>query len=637
MTATPPPLHAHPHAQVPHPPVPRQTAFNKVNALVLALVAAGGAAELALHGYLDRVNLAFALFGLAVLLFDVWQVSFEYSTRRFLWLVVVASTAGYATQVVGSTIQGAWTYPPPHQYGYVRAMFVLAAVGVYGLTVALLAPLARRLVPLRSRKLNFVLVVTLGVLFVLLGRDDRHGEAAVWIYYGLLFAFALYAAALTNLATLLGLVASAIIVGGLAEWLGARSGLWAYQRTGTVPPAYLVLASWPLESILHYGLSGILARESLVARPRFFKETRLFAEQREHPMWCGAGAHLVASVRDPDKLRALDQVIDATGFWEALERRRAAAGKPAAELLIAVKPNFMFMYSPEDRSTFTDPTLVEHLIDRMRERGYGNIALVEAQSAYGNFFHGREVPQVAAVVGYRPNGRYRIVDLTTEMVPHRFSGPLGDHVVGRTWRDADFRVSFAKNKTHTWAWYTLCLKNIYGALPMQNKIREYHYSREIYYPTIDLLVAFPVHFGFVDAHLSADGPFGIFADRNPNPTETVLGGANILAVDWAGASKMGLDPMVSRYMQLAVQAFGRPNVDLRGDASPYPDWTNVPKPLIEFWDHAEESYGFSNTVFSIMNREFMSDAFPPKPMTFLHRAVARLLSPLGGIVFKPKR
>ena len=39
-------------------------------------------------------------------------------------------------------------------------------------------------------------------------------------------------------------------------------------------------------------------------------------------------------------------------------------------------------------------------------------------------------------------------------------------MVGRTWRDADFRVSFAKNKTHTRAWYTLCIKNIYGALPI---------------------------------------------------------------------------------------------------------------------------------------------------------------------------
>jgi hypothetical protein len=156
---------------------------------------------------------------------------------------------------------------------------------------------------------------------------------------------------------------------------------------------------------------------------------------------------------------------------------------------------------------------------------------------------------------------------------------------------------------------------------MQNKIREYHYRREIYYPTIDLLVAFPVHFGFIDAHLSADGPFGIFADRNPNPTETVLGGANILAVDWAGAGKMGLDPMISRYMAAwPCRRSGAPHVDLQGDASPYPGWQNVPKPIIEFWDHAEESYGFTNTAFSMMEPRIRErrvpaeadDALPPR-------------------------
>ena len=47
------------------------------------------------------------------------------------------------------------------------------------------------------------------------------------------------------------------------------------------------------------------------------------------------------------------------------------------------------------------------------------------------------------MVGYEPRGRYRIVDLTEEMVPHRFDGTLGDHFVGPTWRDADVRISFA--------------------------------------------------------------------------------------------------------------------------------------------------------------------------------------------------
>jgi len=219
-------------------------------------------------------------------------------------------------------------------------------------------------------------------------------------------------------------------------------------------------------------------------------------------------------------------------------------------------------------------------------------------------------------------------------VPHRFPGPLGDHFVGPTWRDADFRLSFAKNKTHTWAWYTLCIKNVYGTLPLQDKIHEYHYRREIYYPTIETLLAFPVHFAVIDAFVSADGPFGIFADKQPNPTRTIIAGEHLVAVDWVGARKMGLDPMVSRYMQLAVQAFGRPEVELEGDASVYSPWVNVPRALIELWDNAEECLTFTNTVFSALNHDYMSPAFPPRPRTRWLTWLSRLASPLGGLIFK---
>lgn len=50
------------------------------------------------------------------------------------------------------------------------------------------------------------------------------------------------------------------------------------------------------------------------------------------------------------------------------------------------------------------------------------------------------------------------------------------------------------------------LVNIYGALAEQNTLYEYHDKREIYTPTIDMLLAFPVSFGLIDALYSADGP-----------------------------------------------------------------------------------------------------------------------------------
>lgn len=166
---------------------------------------------------------------------------------------------------------------------------------------------------------------------------------------------------------------------------------------------------------------------------------------------------IVVSLYGENKLRLLDGVLRQTGFLRLLEAHFKKSKKIKEDFLIAIKPNFMFMYSKDDKSTFTDVALVEHLIKRVKEKGFKNIVIVEAQSTYGNYFKNREVRTVAKYVGYSENG-YRIADLTEEMVPYDYKGRLGRHFVGKTWKDADFRISFAKNKTHTFCYYTLTLK-----------------------------------------------------------------------------------------------------------------------------------------------------------------------------------
>ncbi len=341
-------------------------------------------------------------------------------------------------------------------------------------------------------------------------------------------------------------------------------------------------------------------------------------------------------VRDEDHRAALDAVLRETHFDELVRARAAEVGTTVEELSIALKPNFMFMYSIEDPSTYTDPSLVLALVDRLRGLGCGNISIVEAQSAYGNDFQGREVKRVAEYIGYSTEDeRYRIADLTEEMEPFDYGGRLGQHFVGRTWRDAQMRISFAKNKTHSWSYYTLGIKNTYGALPMQNKLREYHTKREIYYPTIDALRHFPLHYCLVDATLSSDGQFGIFANRNPKKTDTIIGGRDAIATDWVGASKMGLHPMVSRFMREACFAFGTPEIVWRGDRSRYAPWENVYAAMAEFWDWAEERYEFSSLIFHAL--EVMDGHFPPVKRSWYVRVVRWLTGWIRGLIFKRPR
>ena len=339
-----------------------------------------------------------------------------------------------------------------------------------------------------------------------------------------------------------------------------------------------------------------------------------------------------AAIRGPDKFANLDEVLEQTGFFGKLREACLRAGKNKEDLAIIVKPNFMFMYSTKDRSTFTDPELIEHLINRIHDQGYRNLSCAEARSTYGAFFKNREVKTVAAHIGLS-GGNYRIIDLSEDLEEYSFSGKLGRHFVNREWKNADFRIVFAKNKTHSYAFYTLAIKCVFGALPMENKFQEYHHKRDIYSTTIEFMKHFPIHFALIDAHISADGPFGIFADKKPNHTETIIGSESPIAADWIGASKMGLDPMVSDYMKLAVEEFGKPRIDLSGDRSLYPDWVNVTDAVPMFaFGVLDRNYYFGNLFYAIF--AYMEDFFPYKDPRLGVRLARVLAGPLKTLFFQ---
>ncbi len=340
----------------------------------------------------------------------------------------------------------------------------------------------------------------------------------------------------------------------------------------------------------------------------------------------------VVTVKCEDGKTALDEVLDKTDFFRILDRRFQQSEKSKEDFSIVIKPNIMMTYSKKDMSVMTDPKFVEHLIDKIAKKGYSNITVIESQNIFGNWFENRDVKTVAKYIGYSEDKNYKIVDITEEKVPYDYGGRLGEHWVGPTWRDADFRISFAKNKTHFSTYYTLTIKNIYGTTPLQNKLLEYHKIREFDWPTIEMLKHFPIHFAIIDGIWSADGLLGIKADYTPKHTKTMIGGESIVAVDGIGSRKMGLDPMKSRIFKLAVDAFGMPEVDLleinhTDEPSMYEDWDNVPPLLDKFMDVGEEWYGPSNWL-GFVSSGIDEEAFPKKPMSGIGYRVGMLLRPI---------
>jgi len=345
----------------------------------------------------------------------------------------------------------------------------------------------------------------------------------------------------------------------------------------------------------------------------------------------------VAAIKHPNKINALDSVLETTGFLELANAAWRASGKSKNEFAIVIKPNFMFAYNKSDHTTFTDPELVAHLVQRLRTSGgFDNLTVVEAQSTYGQYFNNRRVLEVAEYLGYGIDGSagYKLVDLTEDRFEEQNLGShLGRHPVPLTWKEADFRISFAKNKTHAYAYYSLNLKNIYGALPLGDKFSEYHTGRDIYHTTMEYLQAFPVHYGLIDAHLSADGPFGVFADPEPNVTETIIGGEDLVAVDWVGATKMGLDPKISQYMELAVKAFGKPEINLAGDRNPYRPWLNVPVVMSLFTHYGLDANDYFGNLIYMAGAYMDESHFTHKSKSAFMQAARAALNPLQKAIF----
>ncbi len=342
----------------------------------------------------------------------------------------------------------------------------------------------------------------------------------------------------------------------------------------------------------------------------------------DKPVLDGAKETIVSAVQGTDKKETLDQVLAESKFFDVLEKYRGESGRGKADFKIVIKPNFMMTYDKIDPSTYTDPELVEYFVGHLFESGYTNLTIVESQNTYGNYFKNRDVVSVARYVNYRVDeqgnaldGKYKIVDLTEEAEPYDYQGSFGKHMAAPTWKNADFRISFAKNKTHSFCYFTLTIKNIYGTLPAQNKYLEYHKKREFDWPTIESLKHFPVHFGLIDAWISGDGQMGVIADTKPEKTRTLIGGEKLVAVDHYGAKLMGLnDPCVSGFHKLAVQAFGNPErgFKLIQNITEYKNWENVNCLLPELLDVAEEApWAFGHFFMSVFIYAD-SGAFPCK-------------------------
>jgi uncharacterized protein (DUF362 family) len=340
---------------------------------------------------------------------------------------------------------------------------------------------------------------------------------------------------------------------------------------------------------------------------------------------------VIESAKDRSKFDLLDAALKEVEFPELIEDVRRDARKPKDDFVVLIKPNLAMFF--KDVVTITDPELVEYLVDRLHDLGYSKVILGEAQNAFFKWLENREIPEIAKRAGFKfktPKGReYNFVDLDEDTIPCNFPQEysISGIPISKIWQEADFRISFAKNKTHEQYTYTLCLKNLLGALPLWDKHRDYHSRLKVFDVCLELYKHYPIHFNIIDAYVSNHGNAGAQVAA-PIKTETIIAGANTILVDWVGALKMGLDPHLSPLNKKALDLIEFPDkYQVIGSLAPYDGWRNVHPLIADSFLRLDEA---ENVRRLLWPGSFTNDSrlFPWK--TKRAKWVNKLMSPFWG-------
>jgi uncharacterized protein (DUF362 family) len=352
----------------------------------------------------------------------------------------------------------------------------------------------------------------------------------------------------------------------------------------------------------------------------------------------------VSVVRGKDKFTSFKELIKLSKFDDVILQEFKNSKKKKSDFKIAIKPNMMVFVNPKSfKALVTDKDLVELLIDHIISLGFNDISICESRIDVGRMLKNHNVKFVAEHIGYKPDGKYKIADLTDESLRFKYvyknskgKTKKWKDRVGKTWKEADLRITFAKCKTHENDWMTLGVKNVYGCFPRDNKVCTYHIKYEVKDVTARSLYNFPVHFSFIDAWVGSDG-FQGYKIEHPQELKMILGGNNLITVDMEVFKRAGLDPHKSQMLKQAVGQLydGKyPEYKVEGDKntlfSQLCDWQNISDKIVETIDIIEEvyiSWAFINLKPAATTIDYKM--FPPK--SIFDRFAVWLMKKLYGI------
>jgi uncharacterized protein (DUF362 family) len=295
----------------------------------------------------------------------------------------------------------------------------------------------------------------------------------------------------------------------------------------------------------------------------------------ENPIGSSQPVYVRQSSDPADKRRLFRALLEQAKLAEAIQRRAEFLGRPIESLKIALKPTFMLGYHHRDCSPLTDVELLHDLAAFVRELGCRDVVVIEGRNIYDRFFHNRSVHDVARYFGIESE-HYRVADTADEQVEHQYRRGMAQYTIAQSWRDADFRISFPKIRSHPIEMALLSVGNVEW---VGGRCDEYLFlERQADRATaiMMLLDEFPPHFGILDGFENApDGLVGVMGCRRPKHLGRFYAGADCLAVDTVALRQLGVNvAQPGSILRTAVHWFGGSSgeIEVIGENSSIKNW-----------------------------------------------------------------
>ena len=195
-------------------------------------------------------------------LFALW-VAWHTPTTRVIGLAIIGAAVGLCTEITAH-YAGMWIYGNVHVIAGIL-LYSLTAITLFGVVYLINLLLSRLPLMKTTGWFNTILVVLVFLIlyatasseYMELIRQHRYVE----VYYWVLFTLAVTMSYSMRLSTLLSaLIAAPLLsVGGLYAG-GTHAQIWTFLPCVeggpyTFPPLFLIIAIWPMECLVEYGLS----------------------------------------------------------------------------------------------------------------------------------------------------------------------------------------------------------------------------------------------------------------------------------------------------------------------------------------------------------------------------------------------